>query len=99
MLYKDEYEYFKQELLEDTEKPYSMSNAELAQEYFAEIKKEYPTASMYSFGITQFICVTNKARARFADMLKAKELKLIEQQTAITGLLNNVTWDMLGGKQ
>lgn len=76
MLYPDEYNYFKSELEEDINKPYTMSNSKLAFEFYKEVAKEYSEATIHCYSITQFICITDKAREEAFKMLETVQLKL-----------------------
>ena len=74
MIYREEYEYFKKELLErdKQENYFCMANEELAKEYYKEGIKEFSNLRMYKFGIEQFFCIGGKARRRARQAIEDK---------------------------
>ena len=59
---KEEYEWNKKELLKHKNIPYMFSNEPLAIEFYEELKREYPSASIHCYDIHQWICFNDKAR-------------------------------------
>ena len=62
----EEYRYCLKELLKRKTYPYSMANEEYAIEFYERLKKDYPEARLYIYGISQFICLDDRARKRLA---------------------------------
>ena len=79
MLYRDEYEEFKKELEEDINKPYRMASRELAKDYYNELVKEYPEATIHFYSLMEFICVTDAARVKAYMILEKAQQKLINE--------------------
>lgn len=73
MMYPDEYAHFRKEQQQRKTMPYRMSNEELAQEYYKAFKEEYPTATLHTYGITQYICQDKRARKNLVKMLKEQQ--------------------------
>lgn len=71
----DEYDYFKKEQAKRRTMPYTMSNEELAQEYYKAFKEEYPTATLHSYDIMQFICQDKRARRNLVKILKEQQAR------------------------
>lgn len=85
MLYEDEYNYFLGELMQAPQMPYKMGNRELAQEYYTELKKTYPTASIHIDDITEYICLDATARRNLLYILKDQQKR---QELALQDTIN-----------
>lgn len=59
---REEYEWNKKEALKRESEPYMFCNEELAKEFYDRIKKEYPASSIHYHGVTQWICLDDRAR-------------------------------------
>lgn len=90
MTHPDEYEYFKTEHQENKTQPYTMHNEQLADEYYAALKEEYPAASIHKYGIAQYICMDNRARRNLVKTLKAQQKKQAEALQNTIDLINEV---------
>lgn len=77
MFYREEYEYFKKEMLEKDKQGnyFTMANEPLAEEYYEEGIKEFPNLRMYQFGFEQFFCIGDKAREKLRKLMKSNITK------------------------
>lgn len=82
--------YCKKELLKRKTRPYTMANRELAQEFFETFKEEYPTSSLHTYNLLQFICLDNRARKNLVKMLKARQEDLKEQLNNICNIITEI---------
>lgn len=73
-MYKDDIEYYLQELRSSKEMPYTMANEELADELFPHVKAIYPCATMVKIGTGQYIVVTGHARNILLKKLAASRV-------------------------
>ncbi len=80
MLTNDEYQYFKNLLLERRPKAYLISNEALANEYYNELVKEYPGARIYKGSGFQYICLGAEERKELvkelADLRAKREAEI-----------------------
>lgn len=90
MLDAEEYSYFTKELLKRKTRPYTMSNRDLAGEYFTRFKKEYPTSSIHYYDIHQYICLDDRARRYLVKLVKG----LVQEKESEIQELNNLTTDI-----
>ena len=71
MIYRDEYAFFRREILtaQKTGNCFHMANEEWAIKLLTEGKEEFPELIMYQIGSEQFFCVNEKAKKKFEEFL------------------------------
>ncbi len=70
---QEDLEYYMEQIRETDRHPYQMSNRCLAEALFGRVKKEYPDAEYFTYGILQWIVVSGAARCRLAVQLRRME--------------------------
>jgi len=89
---KDHLEYCMKELRSRKGTPYSLGNEPLADEFFPHVKAIYPAAVMVKVDISQYICITKRARNALIKLLTASRAKhenyIAELEKAVNELKN-----------
>lgn len=83
----EEYLEFKKEIVKKRRKAYVMANEDLAAEWFRKIQLDWPEASIFNVGNSQFICLTPAAREDFRKMMMKRIAKISEELKEITNNL------------
>ena len=73
--YREEIPYYLRELSSRIGTPYSIGNEPLADQFFPHVKAIYPDAIMVKVDISQYICVTKRARTALISILTASKAK------------------------
>jgi len=71
----DEYDYIKDEIRQDPDKPYFMANEERAAAFFEEFKKECPESCIFYRDKEQVICMTSESRLELVRILERQNEK------------------------
>lgn len=90
----EEYRHSRAEILKRKTKPYIMNNKPLAVDFYNELKKEYPAASIYYYGTSQYICLDERGRRALLKLLKAQQK---EQEAALQETVNLIAEIQKGG--
>ena len=88
----DAYEYLKKSMIAENKKGkfWSMGNEELANEYFAEGKKEFPELCMYKIGVQQFFCMNNRAKKKLKALISKRIADLENRIQELKNVLSEV---------
>lgn len=65
------YSYYKTNMMNDKNNPYTFANKTLAKEIYEKLKSEHIDASIYDCVGFVYICITNKARRRLLKSMRS----------------------------
>ena len=96
MIYLDEYEHNKKELLADPDRPYIFHNPELAADFFEQLKKDLPDVQFFEKDIpgkvaAQYIIASDQAKAALLGMLTKEKEDLEEALQTLDQLIGEIS--------
>lgn len=90
MIDSKEYEFYKQEVIADPERPHIFNNEPLADAFYCEFVKEYPDTTLYKDGTSQYICMNKRARRALHKQITQTEKKQVEELKKTRKLLADI---------
>lgn len=81
---------FLEELNKNESKPYHMANKPLADDFFRKVKQLYPTATIYIYGTSQFICKDVRAQVELAKYIQSQKDRLQDEIEKTDRLLTSI---------
>ena len=88
-MHYDEFLIFKKELLRKPNQPYHMSNENLADEFYKEIKEIYPNIKYFKFD-SQWFCLNDKAIKNLRSFLMKRLHKEEDELRKIVTFMHEV---------
>ena len=100
MIDQEEYAYFKQELqAQEAGRPYIMHSKELAQDFFARLREDFPQASIYHHGIAQYICVDDEGRRGLVQLMEGEIKRLQSEISELNSIIGHAKEDLERGQE
>lgn len=96
----DAYEHLKKSMIAENKKGkfWIMGNEERANEYFAEVKKEFPELCMYKIGVQQFFCMNNRAKKKLKALISKRIADLEHDMQELKNTLSEVEENDVHGR-
>jgi hypothetical protein len=87
MIDREEYEAYTQEIIAEPDRPHTFHNEQLADEFFTELVKEYPQATIYG---GKYICMNSNAIRALCEMMEQRKAKQEEELQNTERLLTEI---------
>lgn len=86
---REEYLHYRKEITKQINKPYMLSNKELAEDLHKAFKEEYAAAALFNINNMQYLCLTEKAKDTFFSMVVKMISDKRQQLEALEAVLND----------